>query len=168
MFLNILVPVDGSESADAALSQAIDLASSQGSAITLLCAWRRLSLDYSLGVAMSEADIESLDGEARTEAERIVATARARIPEGIVTHTLVVEGHPADAILDAIQAREPDLVMMGSRGRGSVRSTLLGSVSQSVLHHSPAPVLIMRHTAVRAEPILAQAELDVMLSGRDR
>ena len=47
------------------------------------------------------------------------------------------------ALLRQIEAGHHDLVVVGSRGRGGVRSALLGSVSHYVLHHSPVPVLIV-------------------------
>jgi nucleotide-binding universal stress UspA family protein len=45
-------------------------------------------------------------------------------------------------LINRIKDAGHDLVVMGSRGRGAVRATLLGSVSHYVLHHSPVPVLI--------------------------
>ncbi len=47
------------------------------------------------------------------------------------------------ALIRQIKEGHHDLVVMGSRGRGTVRAALLGSVSHYVLHHSPVPVLIV-------------------------
>jgi nucleotide-binding universal stress UspA family protein len=47
------------------------------------------------------------------------------------------------ALLKELKTGRYDLVVMGSRGRVAVRSTLLGSVSHYILHHSPVPVLIV-------------------------
>ena len=66
--------------------------------------------------------------------------ARA-FPDVSVTTVLTTQPVPR-ALLRQIDEGHYDLVVMGSRGRGAVRSALLGSVSHDVLHHSPVPVLI--------------------------
>jgi nucleotide-binding universal stress UspA family protein len=60
-----------------------------------------------------------------------------------------VEGIPADVILRRLESGDYDLVVLGSRGRGPAGSLLLGSVSQSVLHESPVPILVYRDPAAK-------------------
>ena len=59
-------------------------------------------------------------------------------------HTEVLEGSPAEAILDVANTRKSDLIVMGSRGLGRLTGLLLGSQSQKVVQHAPCPVLIVR------------------------
>jgi nucleotide-binding universal stress UspA family protein len=75
------------------------------------------------------------------EAETLLGKAAAQVPEGIPLHTLIGHGQAVAEILHRIEAAGHDLVVMGSRGRGSIRSLLLGSVSRAVMHHSPVPVV---------------------------
>jgi nucleotide-binding universal stress UspA family protein len=63
---------------------------------------------------------------------------------GIDVIVEVLEGPPADAILKVAHVRECDLIVMGSRGFGSLASLLLGSVSHRVLAHVRVPVMIVR------------------------
>jgi nucleotide-binding universal stress UspA family protein len=63
----------------------------------------------------------------------------------------VLSHHPVrPALFHQIEAGRPDLLVMGSRGRGAFRSALLGSVSHYALHHSPIPVLIVHAEQARA------------------
>jgi nucleotide-binding universal stress UspA family protein len=142
MFHSILVPVDGSAHADAALAQAVDLARCQRARITLLCAWRPF-VWYGGAVAPVGVDVEQLESDVEAETRRIAEAARNRVPEEIEVDTAVVCERPADAIIGEVERGGHDLVVMGSRGRGSLRSLLLGSVSTSVLHRSPVPVMVV-------------------------
>jgi len=145
MFRSILVPVDGSAHADAALTQAVDLARCQGARLTLLSAWRPF-VWYAGAVAPVGVDVGQLDVDAETEARRIAETARDQIPDGVDADIVVVCERAADAIIREVEVGGHDLVVMGSRGRGSLRSLLLGSVSLSVLHRSHVPVMVVHAT----------------------
>lgn len=141
MFRSILVPIDGSAHADAALTQAIDLAGCQHARLTLLAAW----LPYTFtGVEVgAAADIQRLASDLEEDARGTVRAAQVRVPAGIPVATQVVCERAADAILRAVERGGHDLIVMGSRGRGGLRSMILGSVSLSVLHGSHVPVMVV-------------------------
>jgi nucleotide-binding universal stress UspA family protein len=144
MFHNILVAVDGSPHADQALTDAIDLAESEHSRLTLITGVPQVPWPVYLSTGSM---IPKLIADARAESEAILRRARDRVPQDLSVTTFLTDQPIGPAVIRQIKAGHHDLVMMGSRGRGAVRSAVLGSVSQFVLHHSPVPVLV-RH----AEP----------------
>ncbi len=148
MFRNILVAVDGSSHADQALTQAMDLAESEHTRLTLITAATDLSAPAYL---MPGAPIGELIADAHAEAEAILRRARDRVPDDLPVTTVLTDQPIRVALIHQIKDGHHDLVVMGSRGRGAVRSTLLGSVSHYVLHHSPVPVLIIH--AERTPPV---------------
>src|SRR5216684_758882 len=141
MFRNILVAVDGSPDADQALSEAIDLAESQHARLTVFSAVVAPPAAAYLGGGGGVAATIARDAE--TEAETILRTAVERVPDGVSVSRVLSTDPVRPALIHQIKDGAHDLVIMGSRGRGAVRSVLLGSVSHYVLHHSPAPVLIV-------------------------
>jgi nucleotide-binding universal stress UspA family protein len=58
--------------------------------------------------------------------------------------TEVLEGSAAEAILEVASTRKSDLIVMGSRGLGTLSGLLLGSQSQKVVQHANCPVLIVK------------------------
>jgi nucleotide-binding universal stress UspA family protein len=77
------------------------------------------------------------------EQELTEAISEAAGPDAdVVINPVVVQGWPAEVLLDA--AEGADLLVVGSRGRGGFTSTLLGSVSQNCAHHATCPLLIIR------------------------
>lgn len=147
MFHNILVAIDGSPDADEALAQAIDLAESQHARLTIFSSVAAPAAVAYTGVSGEVAANLALDAEADTE--KILRTAVERIPDGVSVSTVLSNGHVLPALLEQIKNGQHDLLIMGSRGRGAVRSVLLGSVSHYVLNHSPVPVLIVHAEASR-------------------
>src|SRR6202035_5482901 len=141
MFRNILVAVDGSPDAEEALTQAIDLAESQHARLTLFSAVVAPAAAAYIGAGGGIAATVARDAE--TETETILRAAVERVPEGVSVNSMLSSDPVRPALIHQIKEGAHDLVVMGSRGRGAVRSVLLGSVSHYVLHHSPAPVLIV-------------------------
>jgi nucleotide-binding universal stress UspA family protein len=141
MFHNILVAVDGSPHADRALTEAIDLARGSHARLTIITA----AGDPRTGTMMALASgaAATLGPAMLREADRILRAAADRVPDDISVTTILTEKPIRQAILKRIVEGNHDIVVMGSRGRGAVRSAVLGSVSHHILHHSPVPVLIV-------------------------
>ena len=149
MFRNILVAVDGSPHADRALSEAIDMARGSRARLTIITAVGEPRTGMTMALAAGAA--AGLGPALLREADRIVRAAADRVPDDISVTTILTEDPIRSAIMARIRDGHHDLVVMGSRGRGTVRSAVLGSVSHHVLHHSPVPVLIV-HADPRPEP----------------
>lgn len=139
MFTNILVPVDGSDHAESALSEALDLAKAMRGSVTLMAVVPDPSL-WLFGTPYAPINLEELQVEAENEYRRLLDASANRAPQA---RKVLGHGAPGRAIVGEVSEGNHDLVVMGSRGRGEVSSLLLGSVSQYVLHHSPVPVLVM-------------------------
>jgi nucleotide-binding universal stress UspA family protein len=136
MFKSILVAWDGSEHAKRALAQAVDLARTQDARLTLLTVAPPLHVWPGYVPPISEADLISA-------AEKTLAEGEALVPDGIPVSGRAVPGDPGAELLKRAGAADHDLIVMGSRGRGAVRSAFLGSVSHFVLNRTTVPVLIV-------------------------
>ena len=143
MFHDILVAIDGSPDADEALRQAIDLADCEHARLTVFSAVATTPAVTYLGVSGSVLADLTRDAEAEAETR----AAAELVPASVSVTTVLSQRPVRTGLLHQIETGEHDLLVMGSRGRGALRSALLGSVSHYALHHSPIPVLI-----VHAEP----------------
>ena len=145
MFHNILVAVDGTQHADQALADAIDLAEGEHARITLFTDVVPPPAAAFFG-ATGDA-VAAIYQEVEARAKAILRCARDRVPDDLSVSTVLSTEPIEPALIHQIKNGRHDLVVMGSRGRGTVRSALLGSVSHYVLHHSPVPVLIVHADA---------------------
>ena len=88
---------------------------------------------------------DEVAAELRSDLARVAKRLRAK---GRRIEVDVVRGRPADAILDDAATFQADLLVLGTRGHGSVASLVLGSVSSEVVDRSPAPVLVTRQPRI--------------------
>ena len=136
----VVVGVDGSRGAAAALRVAAEEAAQRRLPLRIVCAW-----EAPAGTYVGEAFAPTADGfvEAERHAEEVLRTALERVAVGaaVETEALAIEGNPAKVLLE--QARDAALLVVGSRGRGAAASLLLGSVSQKLAHHAPCPLVIV-------------------------
>ena len=137
----ILVPTDGSGTAFKAVGEAIKMAEATDAELTLL-----MVVDYNRNVAAFEQ--VSLSGyvpaELKIAAYQFLADLMHVIPRHVKAHTRVEAGDPAETVLDIAEEEESDLIVMGSRGFGTFRRLLMGSVSSQVLAQAHCPVLVVK------------------------
>jgi nucleotide-binding universal stress UspA family protein len=149
MFHNILVAVDGSRHAERALGEAIDIAAAGRGRLTILVAIARPPAWASTPATV--AACEPLSHELEHDAVDIIRRAVDRVPDEIPVTQILTRKPIRNALLRQIADGHHDLLVMGSRGRGAISASLLGSVSHYVLNHSPIPVLIV-HAEEEAGP----------------
>lgn len=138
----IVVGVDGSDSSDRALQWAIEQARVQNRDITLV---NSFSLAQSVWLAQAGVDFGGVVAALREDAHRIIKLAREDVETSVpdVEVREVVVAHDIRQTLVEL-SREAAMIVLGSRGRGPVRSLLLGSVGAAVIRHAHCPVVIHR------------------------
>lgn len=144
----IVVGVDGGANSRRALGLAMNLAEESGGEVVVVHSWE-IPFAYD-PVALTASGWQPQEELFEEQSEKLVAELVAdvvdeRREDSDVTISVVrTKSSPADALLEA--ATGADAIVVGSRGRGSVRGLLLGSVSQTVLHHATVPVVVLpRH-----------------------
>ncbi|MCB7135968.1 universal stress protein [Cellulosimicrobium marinum] len=137
---DVVVGVDGSEHADAALRFALGEAATTGGRVVAVSAWRVPTAAWDDPPSYAAAERAAHDEAART-VEAALARVRTAEHDAVDVETLLVDCRPGVALHDA--GKGATLTVVGSRGRGDVRGMLLGSVSQDVLHHASGPVAVV-------------------------
>lgn len=142
MYRKILVPLDRSFGAKAALTVAADLARTNGAVIRLLHVTSQPNAVMAHGRVIAYADQEA----ARlTHEMEIYLREAARGLTGFPIEYAVRFGDPADEILEEARESGANLIAMATHGRSGVARLLLGSVAEAVLHRSEVPVVLVRH-----------------------
>ena len=137
----ILVPFDGSEQSRKALAHALIVARHSHTGLTLM---HVIDLNKKIN-AFEQVWLSGYVPEELKKSGYELLTKLAReIPPEIEVDLQVEIGSPPESIITAAQDGRYDLIVMGSRGMGQIKSLLIGSVSQYVLLHAPCPVLIVR------------------------
>ncbi len=140
---NILVPVDYSDSGDAAMAYAVSLAREYDAELHLVHVYEIPFATVDAGFAgapvptVPPADLK--EEEARLE---MVTPA-----EGVKFRREFIVGNPADQLVDYANEHAIDLVVMGTHGRTGLSRLLMGSVAEALVRRSPCPVLTIKQPA---------------------
>jgi len=141
--MKILVPVDGSELALDAVRHALHLLRSGLQASFVLATVQEPTFMYEMILA---PDAEVLDRVTGAVGSRALEGAQALFKEaGVPVESEIGSGEPAPTLVELCERHGCEAIIMGARGMGALRSALIGSVSQAVLHASKVPVTIVKH-----------------------
>ena len=144
MFRHVLVAIDGSDHARRALVEAIDLARTTNATLTVMTVVPKANAWAFGGGYYVPVNLDELQRQAERNYERTLGAAIAAwVPDDMPVTGIVRRGAVAPTIVEQAVAGNHDLIVVGSRGRGELRSLLLGSVSHDVLQSSPVAVLVV-------------------------
>jgi nucleotide-binding universal stress UspA family protein len=141
----ILVPLDGSPLAEAALPLATTLARTHESHLILLRAWRLFP--PSQGFWHGRVAYSAVERYEYQAAKVYLQAQRNYLREqGFDVRVLLGNTFPIEAIVAAVPTKNIDLVVMATHGRRGLARWLLGSVADEVVRLAPCPVLLVRHS----------------------
>lgn len=147
MYNSIVVGTDGSETANKAVRQAIELAEPLKASLHIVTAFQPVSEDKLAREAATMPRDMSWMVNPRDEVDATLAEASEWAEgKGLKIETYARQGDPADALLDVAEERDADLIVVGNKGMTGAKRFLLGSVPNKVSHHAPCSVLIIRTT----------------------
>lgn len=145
----VVVGLDGSHASEPAIEYAFEIAADLGERLTAVHAWQVNATSVGLLRPVTSDLADSAQDERLVLAESL-AGWQEKFPDVHVSHKVML-GHPVSALVRASYGAK--LLVVGSRGRGSLRSLVLGSVSHGVLHHAQVPVAVVHPEAVtQAKP----------------
>lgn len=142
MFSSIVVGTDGSDTADRALTRALEMARLTGARLFVVSAYAPAAARVTGGAPAAEAAEWSVGADFEVEGVLDRAMRRAR-SEGVEVEGRAPKGDPADAILAVASETGADLIVLGSRGMQGARR-VLGSVPNKVSHRAQCDTLIVQ------------------------
>ena len=148
MISRILVPTDGSKTAQKAGAYAVGLAKQLNASVIVISVMdKRLLVSRTVSVARSLRGVaESLDDYLREAAEKHAGEITNLCKKkGVRSKTVIKPGHPVEEIVKEAEKSKVDLIVMGSHGQSALAAAFLGSVTYGVIHKdTKIPILLVK------------------------
>lgn len=152
--MRILLAVDGSVSSDRAAELVSSFQLPPSSLVRIISVRQPyadvLSLAWATGGDGAYAFEDDEQADARHRREAVERYERLLVHPGLEVEGFVLRGRAASAIVDEAGVMEADLIVLGSRGHGTIATMLLGSTAAEVVDHAPCPVLVARGNTLGA------------------
>ncbi|WP_337868618.1 universal stress protein [Meiothermus sp.] len=142
MYKKILMPTDGSACSQKAITEGLEVAKRMGASVTFLYAVENISSSLWISPESVPYGLELIEDLKRVGNEALSKASALAQEAGVEAETKLVEARPVEAIL--AEAKNHDLIVMGTHGRSGLDRFMLGSVTEAVLHRSDKPVLVLR------------------------
>jgi nucleotide-binding universal stress UspA family protein len=139
---DVLVGYDGSDNAKLALRQAIEIAQSSNARLSVMSVVPDVAATVQ-GAWLAGANPQQLEQEMTEQVSATLEEAIAQVPEEVPVTKLLGHGHAGPALISAIEQQGCDLVVVGTRGRGAMKSLFLGSVTEHLVSHSSVPIVVV-------------------------
>ena len=146
----VVVGVDGSPGARAALEFAVDEAGRRGAQVLVVTAVQRPEYWAALGGVGPIVSSDDITAGVRSAAQHLIEEALAD-REPVPVTLQVAGGYPAEVLIEA--AQDAALLVLGHRGRGAIGSAVLGSVGLQCILHAACPVTVVRPEPSPTEPV---------------
>ena len=140
----ILAALDGSDHARRALDEVLTLLTTESVHVHLLSVCEPIHVNEVL-FKDTISDMRQLENEHMAAGRNIVETAAAKLKDANISHDTHVEiGDPAQMIAEFAKKYHCEMIVMGTRGLGAIRTLTVGSVANKVVHLVEVPVLLVK------------------------
>jgi len=145
MYKHILIPTDGSETAQIAVDQGIEFAREIGARITALSVYPPYDYLALTDELIPESEAENAKHAKDYALKMLASVASLATAKGVPCQMITAESeHPFDEIVKAAMEHDCDLIAMSSHGRRGVSGLFIGSETQKVMTHTTIPMLVFR------------------------
>lgn len=144
---NIMIAMDGSKHAVFAFECFVENIYREGDNVIMAhCAEHSMNLPATMLKADSAAELESLMKQHEEKLSKTFQFIDDLANKHKIKHTLeCLNGSPGESLVKAAEQQNVDLIIVGSRGHGTIRRTVMGCTSDYVVHHSRVPVMVCKH-----------------------